>query len=429
MESRLPKPVCSATKPIQRVPADRLNGNNTTMTGRTNHQSRQPLLTNFQNIRNEFKNNGNAMLGRKRAASPDLHKGHHESARPKMRRSRSASDIQIENVVRFASRAPGSNMPTIPSFQGSKFSRSATTLAKPTGLSKPAATTTASRTLVKPNATMASRTAAGAAGKTGAVPKIAAAKTNTVASRPGAKAVASSVKNVTTTTAAGAAGAAKPKAKIPPYDFKARFLDLQEKHKALRDKHQALQDQLGDMETLPEQYEECQNELNRVNDELKNVRVELECAQRQNNANEAKINALTTELKLTTNDLTTKLEAKTEECRISHEKCVTMKIERTKLDSELREFRGLSEKLTTENTDLIADVDKMKEMLFKFHVERKDLHNTIMDLRGNIRVFCRVRPPLESEMDRKMCTWQYFDESTLEICKYIAFKSIIVAWY
>lgn len=40
-----------------------------------------------------------------------------------------------------------------------------------------------------------------------------------------------------------------------------------------------------------------------------------------------------------------------------------------------------------------------------------------MDLRGNIRVFCRVRPPLPSEIDRSLCAWNYLDETSVELVK------------
>jgi hypothetical protein len=35
-----------------------------------------------------------------------------------------------------------------------------------------------------------------------------------------------------------------------------------------------------------------------------------------------------------------------------------------------------------------------------YETERRKLHNTILELKGNIRVFCRVRPLLGPEVDR-----------------------------
>lgn len=51
-------------------------------------------------------------------------------------------------------------------------------------------------------------------------------------------------------------------------------------------------------------------------------------------------------------------------------------------------------------------------------MERKELHNTVLDLRGNIRVFCRVRPPLDCERDKMLCNLSYLDEATMEIASF-----------
>ncbi|NXA44334.1 CTK2 protein, partial [Eudromia elegans] len=37
------------------------------------------------------------------------------------------------------------------------------------------------------------------------------------------------------------------------------------------------------------------------------------------------------------------------------------------------------------------------ERLHALELERRRLHNDVQELKGNIRVFCRVRPPLEAE--------------------------------
>lgn len=415
MESRLPKPTSMLRKPTQRVPTDRLVNSNTslTSTSKLGVHNRQPLVTNFENILHEFRAPG---MARKRAASPEFRTHDKDMHRPKLRRSRSLSDFQNENGLRQKSAAP--SLSTIYSrHQVAKPTNGKPSVAEPSrGLSKPRFGVS------RPVGTAAaSKPATGVTKPTVGLTKVATAANRgaTIAARPATTAAKAATATSATNGPSGAVKKVAPK-KIPPYDFKARFADLTERHKALRDKYQHLQDQMGELDSLPELYEQCQQELDQVKNELKNVRVELECMQRQNNANKAKADELTIKLETTTEDLTSKLTAKTEECRAKNEKCMQLEKQNTEMGSDLAEYKIKSDDLCSENKNLHSQVDNMKEMLFKYNIERKDLHNTIMDLRGNIRVFCRVRPPLpsESEIHRQLCSWQYYDETSLEISKF-----------
>lgn len=378
MESRLPKPMTFARRPIARshVPSDRMiptSSINTfnavkSVTSKATFTQRSVLTQNFANVCNA--------LGRKRQASPDFR----NVSRPKLRRSRSVSDLNPnENISRnfFKSSSSIANLSAAvkrPANPANSMLTTAPKLAKPNAI--PA------RTILMSAATKA-------AGN-GVITKAIGTKTATLA-----KATSNS------------AAASKPTMKkIPPYDYKARFNDLNDKHKVLKDKFNNLREQLKEYETLPEQYEECQSELYKVQTELRNVTTEIECLKRQTAADQTKISSLNGQLA-----------KKTEEYDTCNEENKRLISESTAINIEVRQLREKTSTLTTENEDLLGQLHEAKEMLFKFNVERKELHNTIMDLRGNIRVFCRVRPPLESEMSRALCSWQYHDETSLEIGK------------
>ena len=49
----------------------------------------------------------------------------------------------------------------------------------------------------------------------------------------------------------------------------------------------------------------------------------------------------------------------------------------------------------------LADAERR---VYESELIRRKLHNTIQELKGNIRVFCRVRPPSSAEMADKAST-------------------------
>ena len=50
-------------------------------------------------------------------------------------------------------------------------------------------------------------------------------------------------------------------------------------------------------------------------------------------------------------------------------------------------------------------------------VSSRDRRTKIQELRGNIRVFCRVRPRTPNELGKPMCSMNFSDECTVEIGK------------
>ena len=106
----------------------------------------------------------------------------------------------------------------------------------------------------------------------------------------------------------------------------------------------------------------------------------------------------------------------------ANEELATFKASTAKLTKELAAITSEVLKLREKSGTLQADYDKTssqliksQEHLFEVNIERKKLHNQVLDLRGNIRVFCRVRPSIPSEEERQLCGWNFVDEVAVEV--------------
>lgn len=359
----------SATVPASTQPSQ--NGSSSQFAAKAPPQlhNRTALTQNFENVRNALgagHNTAGPCPIRKRHASPEMNV---RNVRPKLRRSMSVNDMTTIVNITALKQAKRNVLPTI------------------------GATTKPLRPVLKVLKPLARNTAA-------SKPTTVAAAKPTINGKPSAKPVPAITK--ASSAVAAPKGTAKPR--IPPYDFKARFNDLNERHKTLREKYDALSENLKEYASLPEQYDECQQKLFQTETELRNVNVQLECLQRQTSADKIKIDSLAEQLQM-----------KTEQYRVCDESNQKLRMENASIIAEVSGLRVTKTELSVTNEALEKELREAKEVMYRFNLERKDLHNTIMDLRGNIRVFCRVRPPLDNETTRNLCAWQYYDDTSLEI--------------
>ncbi|KAL2797041.1 P-loop containing nucleoside triphosphate hydrolase protein [Aspergillus keveii] len=87
------------------------------------------------------------------------------------------------------------------------------------------------------------------------------------------------------------------------------------------------------------------------------------------------------------------------------------------LESGREEQSQAFERLNQQMMDAVAETNVAKEKLRREETLRRKLHNQVQELKGNIRVFCRVRPPLGVEEVSGATQFIYPDES--EDCKEI----------
>ncbi|XP_035777713.1 protein claret segregational-like [Anopheles albimanus] len=214
------------------------------------------------------------------------------------------------------------------------------------------------------------------------------------------------VANGGATSGAAKQGAAKSMNKrIPPYDYKARFAHLQEKHKTLVEKYEKLHEQHASRETLQDMYDECSQELDELKQRHEQLLGEMSGARDEKRS-----------LEESNAQLSAALERSEADLKLYRDKYAATSKELAELKRQLAELEERSNFLETENVALQETNERNAELLFQANIERKDLHNMVMDLRGNIRVFCRVRPPLmPSEEHRIECGWKYLDEQSLEL--------------
>lgn len=233
--------------------------------------------------------------------------------------------------------------------------------------------------------------------------------------------------------------------KIPPYDYKARFNDLLEKHKAikcefndLKDKHVEVSDEY---EKVKETVHSCSNErdilkeklLATLNDlrekttEFERMKIDFDIQKHENEDLHRKTRTLeevtnslkkkTSELEILQaefNDLTrrhTSLKEEAEALRVLSEHLKKVSIEYDKLQLDYKEAKEAIQKYK-------SDAESLQNILAAMYKEQRDLRNTIQDLKGNIRVYCRIRPPLESEKSKPLFNLNVLDACSIEVEKF-----------
>ncbi|XP_072406036.1 kinesin-like protein KIFC1 isoform X1 [Chiloscyllium punctatum] len=156
------------------------------------------------------------------------------------------------------------------------------------------------------------------------------------------------------------------------------------------------------LEIASSQIEELQGNLKAMELLLKNREVELEKCRAENSAMQGVLEVRGTEIEHLTAQVT---ELKTSRSELqSNYLTLSVMAENTESKLKLRETE-LAQKVACieEQQSTIASLHGViadrEERLYLTEQERRRLHNTVQELKGNIRVICRVRPVLDSEKE------------------------------
>ncbi|XP_074654026.1 carboxy-terminal kinesin 2-like isoform X1 [Tubulanus polymorphus] len=239
-------------------------------------------------------------------------------------------------------------------------------------------------------------------------------------------------KPTTASANSAAAAAAAPAAgkKRPAWDMKGRLSDAQEqleKKKALLSKQQnefeqatsklknledsisqkdqqiqRLQTEKITMQTeandLKKQIDETNVKFVRIEQEKEELKTTLDKTQSEKTSIEDEARQLQQQLKTATDDLVKverELKGQLEEL---NNNCTQIKLEKQQVSELFESTRKNLEDMTSSDKQKAETIEKQKIQILEHETNRRKLHNTIQELRGNIRVFCRVRPLIGEEL-------------------------------
>ncbi|XP_019868842.2 protein claret segregational [Aethina tumida] len=238
------------------------------------------------------------------------------------------------------------------------------------------------------------------------------------------------------------AGESKPKiakqASLPSWDYKGRFQQLSEKYSAQQESLKNMKDRLSGLSEIEDNYEKLQTDLEKLHTEnigfsktiktyeselgiLRPIKPKYETLLTEHEIVEKEYSQLKSkheilvEKEATTSELLTKT---TEENKVLQDKYGKLKSDYDIICVEKENLSISLEEQLKKNADLENMLRILTQRLQENTAQRRLLHNTIQDLKGNIRVIARVRPPINSEEeDRIQCVINYIDENCLEIRK------------
>ena len=230
--------------------------------------------------------------------------------------------------------------------------------------------------------------------------------------------------SVTTGKAVGTVAAAAAPQRAPPkpskWDLKGRLELATSDLASLKEKHK----QCGKLQSIVDELREKETATTIKVEELENTTATL-----SKELTTAKKNY--TEILEKHEDLKTQLKESQESYTMvaeSLKKCEeTCESQKKILSEHANKVQNLEKNLSQEREttiELTERVRTLQTLLHDMDKGRRMLHNAIQELKGNIRVFCRVRPRLSKESSKNLCMINFIDDCTIEVARNDAMDTI-----
>jgi len=266
---------------------------------------------------------------------------------------------------------------------------------------------------------------------------------NTIGSR------SNSVTSLNKTVASAQPTSEKPKVpaktKRQPWDLKGKMEDMQDEMKFAMERILNLEQEKTTLQTnveqksvvvaqnseeLDSQKRQCRQLNEEIDDMRRKMRKMEEETEDERKTNQRKIENLEYTkgtLERQTKSLEDELNAKQAELSglrttvaelTSSSAGIEAKLKSTQM--QLDSAKDKVSELTVLSTQQAEDISVYEAKQRSYETERRQLHNTIQELKGNIRVFCRIRPLLGDEIEQNGGEIKHIliqDEKSLEITK------------
>ncbi|XP_072703941.1 kinesin-like protein KIFC1 [Ciconia boyciana] len=202
--------------------------------------------------------------------------------------------------------------------------------------------------------------------------------------------------------------ATAPRPKRPPWDLKGQVSDLRAALGACREKTRGLEGENRTLrqrlETLLRDLRERESRENHLGQRLESLDAELLAYREESERLRRERESLATEKGRLEEEVERRGRALAE--AEGRARDLTARLEEKEAQLELAQ--GTLRQRAAEAAELRAEaaareerLGRQEERLHGLEMERRRLHNLVQELKGNIRVFCRVRPVLPEEEERQ----------------------------